>query len=127
MTVSRMSPEDHDRVLARTSHLPHAVAAVLSGMLTDGDVPYSATGFRDTTRVAAGDVALWTAIFRSNAGPLAEELGRLKDRISQLQEGLQVGDDALVNEILASGRERRIGLEAVVAAVVLNQAGADKS
>src|SRR5262245_31363811 len=65
--VRRLSPEEHDLALATTSHMPHLVAAVLAGQLPEKWRPFAATGFRDTTRVAAGDPTLWTAIARENA------------------------------------------------------------
>ena len=53
--VRLMSPEDHDRALALTSHLPHLIAASLAGILPENLRDLTATGFRDTTRVASGD------------------------------------------------------------------------
>src|SRR5262245_57761489 len=64
--VETMSPETHDEVLATTSHLPHLVASVLAGVLPLDWRGLTATGFRDTTRIASGDAQLWQAIFLSN-------------------------------------------------------------
>src|SRR5262249_29981576 len=50
-----MRPDEHDRTLALTSHLPHLVASALAGLLHPGLTGMAATGFRDTTRLAAGD------------------------------------------------------------------------
>ena len=50
-----MEPEEHDRALALTSHLPHLLASALAGILPSELHELTATGFRDTTRVAAGD------------------------------------------------------------------------
>src|SRR5262249_35465902 len=61
-----MSPEEHDRALALTSHLPHLSAAALAGILPPKWRELTATGFRDATRMAAGDPELWTAIFSEN-------------------------------------------------------------
>src|SRR5947199_13850 len=61
-----MSPEEHDRGLAITSHLPHLLASALAGILPAELVDLCAGGFRDTTRIAAGDPSLWTAIFAHN-------------------------------------------------------------
>ena len=61
-----MSPADHDRALALTSHLPHLVASALAGLLPDDWRDLTATGFRDTTRIAGGDAEVWTPIFQHN-------------------------------------------------------------
>src|SRR5262249_23047058 len=60
--VRVMSPEAHDRALAYTSHLPHLAASALAGILPPNVHELTATGFRDTTRIAAGDPASWTGI-----------------------------------------------------------------
>ncbi|HQX53664.1 MAG TPA: prephenate dehydrogenase/arogenate dehydrogenase family protein, partial [Planctomycetaceae bacterium] len=72
MTVQQMSPEEHDRILALTSHLPHIMASVLSGCVAENLLPFTGTGFRDTTRIAAGSSSLWTAILLGNAAYCAE-------------------------------------------------------
>src|SRR5262249_29527619 len=64
--VRVMDPREHDQALAFTSHLPHLVASALAGILPEDLVDLTATGFRDTTRIAAGDPNLWTAIFLQN-------------------------------------------------------------
>lgn len=83
MQVLTMSPTDHDRRLARTSHLPHLAAAALCHLLELEDRPLTATGFRDTTRIAAGDPELWRAIFEANADAVAAETDRLIEILSQ--------------------------------------------
>ncbi len=77
MVVFSMSPAEHDRRVARTSHLPHLTAAALSCLLETQDRPLAATGFRDTTRIASGDPGLWRAIFEANAAAMLEETDRL--------------------------------------------------
>jgi prephenate dehydrogenase len=72
--VKEMTPEDHDKAVAITSHLPHLVAAALAAMLPLELRELTATGFRDTTRVAGGDPDLWTAIFQQNEAGLAASL-----------------------------------------------------
>ena len=72
----RLSPEEHDRAVARTSHLPHLLAALVAGRLADAPADHlalSGQGVRDVTRVAAGDPALYGQIVdgqrRRGAGP----------------------------------------------------------
>jgi hypothetical protein len=54
-SVLMMSPEAHDKALAATSHLPHLVASALAAKTTSADLPLTASGWRDVTRIAAGD------------------------------------------------------------------------
>ncbi len=63
------TPQEHDKIVARTSHLPHVVASALARVTEASDLPLTAGGWRDTTRVAAGDAELWTQIC-STIGPL---------------------------------------------------------
>src|ERR1700677_3907791 len=59
--VRQMKPGEHDRALAMTSHLPHLLAAALAGVLPSKWRELTASGFRDTTRIAASDPQLWSA------------------------------------------------------------------
>jgi prephenate dehydrogenase len=82
---------EHDRAVARVSHLPHTAAAAVAAVLADAPDSHLALtgqGLRDVTRVAAGDPALWTQILRSNAGPVAESLTALRDRLGVLLDAL---------------------------------------
>jgi len=74
----RMEPEDHDRLLARTSHLPHVAAAALAKAIgrdcADQVGAFCGTGFYDSTRVASGSIDMWHDILMTNAPAVAEEL-----------------------------------------------------
>ena len=93
-TVRTLTPAGHDRVLAETSHLPHVAASALAGLLADDRRPFAATGFRDATRLAAGDAALWTGILRGNAAELVPALDRLAERLAAFRAALAAGDEA---------------------------------
>ncbi len=108
--VKLMDPEAHDRALAMTSHLPHLVAAALAGVLPTDLHELTATGFRDTTRVAAGDPALWTAIFQQNRAAVLEALGSLQDRLIEYKMALMSGDQAAIDSLLAQGKRTRDAL-----------------
>ncbi|MBV9123588.1 MAG: prephenate dehydrogenase [Planctomycetes bacterium] len=84
-----LEPEEHDRALALTSHLPHLLAAALAGILPPELYDLTATGFRDTTRVAVGDPALWTAIFLQNQAALLEALTPFRERLQRLVRALE--------------------------------------
>ncbi|HOX04764.1 MAG TPA: prephenate dehydrogenase [Planctomycetota bacterium] len=107
MRVLEISPEEHDARLARTSHLPHLAAAALAVSSRPGDEPFCATGWRDTTRVASGDPAMWTEIAMSNREALAGELYRLARRVQDAADLLTAGDAAAVRRFLEAGAARR--------------------
>lgn len=108
--VMRLTPEEHDLALATTSHLPHLVASLLAGQLPDKWRPFAATGFRDTTRVAAGDPALWTAIARENALAMSHSLEQFDERLQQLRRAVLSQDEDALTDILTAGKKVRDAL-----------------
>jgi cyclohexadieny/prephenate dehydrogenase len=108
--VKIMVPADHDHALAMTSHLPHLVAAALAGILPPDVFELTATGFRDTTRVAAGDPNLWSAIFAHNTGALLEALRPFSGRLSQFQAALEAGEWSTVESLLTQAKKVRDAL-----------------
>ena len=105
--VCTLSPEEHDTVLARTSHLPHAVAAALLNALEDGDGPFVGSGFRDTTRIGSGDPDLWVDILLANRDGVLLALNGFSDRLDELIRALRDGDSDALREFLARARSRR--------------------
>src|SRR5205823_6259122 len=105
-----MDPEDHDQALALTSHLPHLVAAAMAGILPPELQVLTASGFRDTTRVAAGDPTLWTGVFAQNRLAVLRALEQLEARLSQFREGLTVQNWSAVGELLAQAKKVRDAL-----------------
>jgi len=97
--VDVMNPRHHDLVLAITSHLPHLIAYNIVGTahdlekVTQGEViKYSASGFRDFTRIAASDPTMWRDVFLNNRDAVLEVLGRFNEDLSQLQRAVRNGD-----------------------------------
>jgi prephenate dehydrogenase len=105
-----MGPEEHDRALALTSHLPHLLASALAGLLPPELGELTATGFRGTTRIAAGDPALWTGIFLQNRAALLESLGALQQQLDQFKAALTAADQATIDALLAHGKRIRDAL-----------------
>jgi prephenate dehydrogenase len=108
--VKTMTPADHDRALALTSHLPHLVAAALAGALPPPWHELTASGFRDTTRIAAGDPGLWSAIFAHNRAPLMDALGCFENQLRELRQAVERNDEAAVRRLLAHAKEVRDAL-----------------
>lgn len=92
-----MEPTRHDRAVALVSHAPHLVSSLLAARLLHGEesqLQLAGQGLRDVTRIAAGDVELWTDILGSNAAAVADvlaefalELGSVVDALRDLGEG----------------------------------------
>jgi prephenate dehydrogenase len=108
--VCVLSPEDHDRALALTSHLPHLTAAALAGILPPEVYELTATGFRDTTRIASGDPELWTAIFAQNRQAVLDGLALLETRLAEFRRALEAGADAEVDRLLTQAKKVRDAL-----------------
>ena len=108
--VLRMPPEEHDSALAFTSHLPHAVASALAGVTDIGLLNLTAGGFRDSTRIAAGDPELWAAIFEANAPAVLGALDQYLTRLQDFQAILGRGDRAALIRWLAEGKRVRDAL-----------------
>jgi prephenate dehydrogenase len=108
--VKRLSPEEHDLALATTSHVPHMVAALLAKELPSKWREFTATGFRDSTRIAAGDPALWTAIARENALALSHALDRFRDRLDELREAVLNQDTDKLTDMLTDAKRVRDAL-----------------
>ncbi|MCA9106275.1 MAG: prephenate dehydrogenase/arogenate dehydrogenase family protein [Planctomycetales bacterium] len=105
-----MSAEEHDRILAQTSHVPHCVASALAAATPAELLDFAATGWRDTTRVAAGDVGLWTEILKQNSVPIAEGLDAVRTQLQDMIEALRQCDWDRVTRLLQEGKQRRDAL-----------------
>ncbi|MDQ2984192.1 MAG: prephenate dehydrogenase/arogenate dehydrogenase family protein [Actinomycetota bacterium] len=113
-----VDPQAHDRLVALTSHLPHALANLLVNQAgatrIDGHEPLAAAGgsLRDMTRVAGANPRIWVDIFMDNSAELGEALDEHRQRIEQLQTALQAGDAGfLARWIGEAGLNRRRMLE----------------
>jgi prephenate dehydrogenase len=97
-TPVAVDPDAHDRLVALTSHLPHALANLLVNQAgasrVEGHEPLAAAGgsLRDMTRVAGANPRIWVDIFVENAAPLRESLAEHRRRVEQLEAALDAGD-----------------------------------
>jgi cyclohexadieny/prephenate dehydrogenase len=118
--VDTMDPAHHDRVLAIVSHLPHIIAYNIVGtaddleFITESEViKYSATGFRDFTRLAASDPEMWRDVCLHNKDAILEMLSRFSEDLSSLQRAIRWSDgEALFNLFTRTRHIRRSIVEA---------------
>jgi cyclohexadieny/prephenate dehydrogenase len=108
--VRLMDPDEHDRAMAMTSHLPHVTAAALAGVLPPEWGGLTAGGFRDATRVAAGGPELWAAILQANADSVLDAMDRLDDRLADFRRALASGNRQALTALLQQGKQSRDGL-----------------
>jgi prephenate dehydrogenase len=108
--IRELGPAEHDRLVARASHLPHAVAGCLVRAL-DRFCPEAGTaigpGFRDTTRVAGGPAAMWAEIFQQNRGNVMAALTEFRQTLDEFEGILASGDEQLLENELAEARRAR--------------------
>ena len=103
-----LSPQKHDRLLARISHLPHAVAAALIQVArSQRAIELAGPGFGDSTRIASGDPAMWTDILRTNAKSMIESIDMLIAELQQLRGRLAQDDARAIEKWLASSKTTR--------------------
>jgi len=111
-----VDPEAHDRIVALTSHLPHALANLIVNQAgatrVEGHQPLAAAGgsFRDMTRVAGANPRIWIDIFLENADALRDALGEHRRRLEQLESALEQGDAGFLARWIAeaAGNRRRM-------------------
>jgi len=108
----RLSPELHDDLVGRSSHLPHVVAAELANYVLSPVHPKEqgmlcANGFRDTTRIASGSPEMWRDIALSNRRNLARVLGVFIEDLQEFQLALENQDLKAIEEFFSKAKERR--------------------
>ena len=110
--VLRLSPEAHDQLVARSSHLPHLLAVqlvnhVLSGKSAPDQAALCATGFRDTTRIASGSPEMWRDIAIANRGNLAKVLDQFIGELRSLQKLVRTGDEKALTRFFEQAKKLR--------------------
>jgi cyclohexadieny/prephenate dehydrogenase len=114
MHVVTMSADHHDKVLAVTSHLPHLIAYTIVGTATDLEdslksevIEFSASGFRDFTRIAASDPVMWRDIFLNNREAVLEILQRFNEDLTALQRAIRWGEGDKLEDLFTRTRAIR--------------------
>jgi cyclohexadieny/prephenate dehydrogenase len=114
MRVVTMSADHHDKVLAMTSHLPHLIAYTIVGTATNLEeslksevIEFSASGFRDFTRIAASDPVMWRDIFLNNREAVLEIVQRFTEDLTALQRAIRWGEGDTLQELFTRTRAIR--------------------
>ena len=112
--VVAVAPDDHDRLVAIASHVPHLVAGALmneASRVAEQDavlLQLAAGGFRDMTRVAAGDPAIWPDVLFENQSAIVQSLEALETRLASLREALENdGRDVITEDLRTASIARR--------------------
>lgn len=115
--IETMEPAHHDQVLAVTSHLPHLIAFTIVGTASDLEehlmqevIKFSASGFRDFTRIAASDPVMWRDVFLNNKEALLECSARLSEDLARLSRAIRWGEGDQIESLILRAREIRQAL-----------------
>ena len=110
--VHQMTPEAHDQTFAAVSHVPHLLAfAQMNGLLQQAEgeafLKLAGPGFRDFSRIAAGDPAVWRDIFSANRAELLAQLGQFQTALSQLQKSIENNDLQVLHRLIDQASQAR--------------------
>ncbi|MEO6352345.1 MAG: prephenate dehydrogenase/arogenate dehydrogenase family protein [Burkholderiaceae bacterium] len=129
--IHQLTPEQHDRVFASVSHLPHLLAYALVDDIArkphaDLLFQYAASGFRDFTRIAGSSPEMWRDIALANQGALLRELDAYMLQLARLRAALANGDGSAMEAIFANAQQARQRWEiSIEAAEKQNKEGGD--
>ncbi|MCD6435502.1 MAG: prephenate dehydrogenase/arogenate dehydrogenase family protein [Clostridiales bacterium] len=105
-----INPELHDRIVARTSHLPHINAMMMVNLLREKDemlINYVGGGFRDTTRIASGDPFIWSDILMNNTNEIVDSIDEFINGLEEFKNALQEKDIEKIKNQLFSAKKYR--------------------
>jgi len=108
--VVEVTAEEHDRQVARISHLPHAVAATLVRAAGQKGLLFAGPGYRDTTRIAAGPTAMWAEILLGNREEILKGLQDFRGQLQDLEKALENRDAAALTRYLEDAAKIRRSL-----------------
>ncbi|EMI58363.1 prephenate dehydrogenase [Rhodopirellula sallentina] len=105
--IVHLSPRRHDDLLAISSHMPHLMSSLVANQLPAEAIPMVGTGWLDTTRIAAGDEGMWTAIVSENREAILDTLEQTAVRLADLIHIVRTGDAPSLTKFLRDAREKR--------------------
>lgn len=112
--IETMSPKDHDSIMAITSHIPHLIAYNIVGTANDLEediksevIKFSASGFRDFTRIASSDPTMWRDIMLSNKNEIISMLNKFNNDLKKVMEAIQNDDGKFLYDKFKKTKEIR--------------------
>lgn len=108
--ILEIGGEEHDKITAQISHLPHALAVCLALTPEEKNLKFAASGFADTTRVSAGDASIWLPIFLANRKELQKALKNFRSKLLRLQKILLESNGPALLGLLKKAKARRESL-----------------
>jgi cyclohexadieny/prephenate dehydrogenase len=115
--TQRVTPSMHDNICALVSHVPHLIAFTMMGAARQIEsakgadmLVFSASGFRDFTRIAASDPTMWRDIFLENRGPMLDVLSTFENQLREIKSAISNGDADCIFDTLTVARHSRIAL-----------------
>ena len=109
-SVQTMSPDEHDRIFANVSHLPHVIAAALVNASDDDEMKNAGKGFLDSTRIASGPGSIWADVLLANRQNIADGMDRAIAEIRKLQGAIRDGKRDQIEQLLEGARQKRATL-----------------
>jgi prephenate dehydrogenase len=107
MKIKIMNPEEHDRLLSRLSHLPHASSVALCNTVGTKKLRFAGGGLKDTTRIASSSPELWLDIFITNRKNIAREIEKFKTELSKIEIALGNDNGAALLRLLEKAKKVR--------------------
>lgn len=105
--IVEIDPREHDRIVAEISHLPHVLAACLAQSLSFKSGRFASSGFKDTTRIAAGHESIWLPILIKNRQEVLKTIKSYQKKLDHFRKSLEKGSAAQVEAFLRRGRLKR--------------------
>ena len=107
-----LSPSEHDKKISNISHLPHIAASALSLAAKSSSMPFASTGFKDTTRIAAGDPGLWIPILLANRRNVAADIKDYLKKLKGFGNSITRGEKDKLRKMLSDAKKKRDMLNA---------------
>lgn len=105
--IQTLSPEKHDSILAHMSHLPHVIAYALAGSAPEQYLSFAPPSFREMTRIAGSDPAMWAGIFMSNKKSLSGSIDIFCAKLLKLRDLMQKEQTGRIIKILSESQKKR--------------------
>jgi prephenate dehydrogenase len=114
MSVSQMTSTEHDEIFAAVSHFPHLLAfAYMNGIAGQSEarqfLQMAGPGFKDFTRIAAGDPELWSDIFLANSQEILKQSTAMSSSLKKLEDAMRLGSPQTLKELIATASALRSG------------------